>query len=86
MEQAVNDFWVATRAILDETPVNATLTENPNLSGREYETWDVTLSSYGGQRLRAHYTTPSTVQRRASSRRCWPCPATAAGRTSPTTS
>ena len=58
MEQAVNDFWVATRAILDETPVNATLTENPNLSGREYETWDVTLSSYGGQRLRAHYTTP----------------------------
>ena len=58
MDQAVNEFWAATRAILDETPVNATLTENPDLSGREYETWDVALSSYGGQRLRAHYTAP----------------------------
>lgn len=58
MEKAVTDFWVATRAILDETPVNATLTENPERSGREYDTWDVTLHSYGGQRLRAFYTAP----------------------------
>jgi len=58
MDQAVSDFWVATRAILDETPVNATLTECPERSGREYETWNVTLSSYGGQRLRGFYTAP----------------------------
>lgn len=58
MDQAVTEFWAATRAILDETPTNATLTENPGLSGREYETWDVTLSSYGGQRLRGFYTAP----------------------------
>ena len=58
MDQAVTDFWVATRAILDETPINATLTENPELSGREFETWNVSLSSYGGQRLRGFYTAP----------------------------
>lgn len=58
MDQAVSEFWVATRAILDETPINATLTENPELSGREYATWNVSLSSYGGQRLRAYYTAP----------------------------
>ena len=58
MDQAVTDFWVATRAILDETPINATLSENPELSGREFETWNVSLSSYGGQRLRGFYTAP----------------------------
>ncbi len=58
MDQAISDFWVSTRAILDETPVNATLTECPERSGREYETWNVTLSSYGGQRLRGFYTVP----------------------------
>ena len=58
MDQAVADFWEATRAILDETPVDATLTECPERSGREYETWNVTLSSYGGQRLRGFYTAP----------------------------
>ena len=58
MDQAVTDFWVATRAILDETPINATLSENPEFSGREFETWNVSLSSYGGQRLRGFYTAP----------------------------
>ena len=58
MDQPVAEFWNATRAILDETPVNATLTENPERSGREYDTWDVTLHSFGGQRLRAFYTAP----------------------------
>ena len=58
MDQAVTNFWVATRAILDETPINATLSENPELSGREFETWNVALSSYGGQRLRGFYTAP----------------------------
>ncbi len=58
MDQAVTDFWVATCAILDETPINATLSENPELSGREFETWNVSLSSYGGQRLRGFYTAP----------------------------
>lgn len=58
MDQPVAEFWNATRAILDETPINATLSENPELSGREFETWNVSLSSYGGQRLRGFYTAP----------------------------
>ena len=58
MDQSVADFWEATRAILNETPVDAALTECPERSGREYETWNVILRSYGGQRLRAFYTVP----------------------------
>ena len=58
MNQNVADFWSATRSILDETPVGAALTECPEHSGREYETWNVTLSSYGNQRLRGFYTVP----------------------------
>ena len=58
MDQAVADFWNATRAILNETPVDAALTECPERSGREYETWNVSLRSYGGQRLRGFYTAP----------------------------
>ena len=58
MDQAVTDFGNATRAILNETPVNAALTECPERSGREYETWNVALRSYGGQRLRGFYTVP----------------------------
>ena len=58
MDQAVSDFWNATRSILNETPIDATLTECPERSGREYETWSVALNGYGGQRLRAFYTAP----------------------------
>ena len=58
MDQSVVDFWDATRAILNETPVDAALTECPERSGREYKTWDVALRSYGGQRLRGFYTVP----------------------------
>ena len=58
MDQPVADFWEASRAILNETPVDAALTECPERSGREYETWNVVLRSYGGQRLRAFYTVP----------------------------
>ena len=58
MDQAVSDFWNATRAILNETSVDAALTECPERSGREYETWNVALNGYGGQRLRAFYTAP----------------------------
>ena len=58
MDRAVADFWDATRAILNETPVDAELTECPEQSGREYETWNVVLRSYGGQRLRGFYTVP----------------------------
>jgi cephalosporin-C deacetylase len=58
MDQAVTDFWDATRAILNETSVDAALTECPEHTGREYETWNVSLRSYGGQRLRGFYTVP----------------------------
>ncbi len=58
MDQAVSDFWNATRSILNETPVDAALMECPERSGREYETWSVALNSFGGQRLRGFYTVP----------------------------
>ncbi len=58
MDHAVKDFWEGTRAILNETPVGAELAPCEELSGREYETWNVTLRSYGGQRLRGFYTVP----------------------------
>ena len=58
MDKSVADFWDATVAILNETPVDATLTECPERSGREYETWNVTVRSYGGQRLRGFYSVP----------------------------
>jgi cephalosporin-C deacetylase-like acetyl esterase len=74
MDQEVRDFWEATRAILEETPTDAEISPNEELSGREYETWDVALRSFGGQRLRGFYTTPETSRRRASFRRCWPFP------------
>lgn len=58
MDRAIRDFWGATRGILKATAVEAALTECPERSGREYETWGVELSSYGGQRVRAFYTAP----------------------------
>ena len=58
MDQAVREFWDATRAILNETPVGAELSPNEERSGRDYETWNVAFRSYGGQRLRALYTAP----------------------------
>jgi cephalosporin-C deacetylase-like acetyl esterase len=61
MDQSVTDFWNATRAILNETPVDAELSECEERSGREYQTWNVTLRSYGGQRLRGFYTAPRDV-------------------------
>ena len=58
MDQNVADFWRDTRAILDTTPIDATLSDCPERSGREYQTWSVILHSYGGQRLRGFYTVP----------------------------
>ena len=61
MEPQVADFWRTTRAILNETPVDALLAEAPERSGREYQSWSVVLHSYGGQRLRGFYTIPRDV-------------------------
>ena len=58
MEPQVADFWQTTRAILNQTPADPVLAEAPERSGREYQTWSVTLHSYGDQRLRAFYTVP----------------------------
>lgn len=58
MDPNVADFWRDTRAILDATPIDAALSECPERSGREYQTWSVVLHSYGGQRLRGFYTRP----------------------------
>ena len=52
-------FWQRTRAELQQTPINATLTIAPEHSGREYVTSRVTLDSFQGKRLRGWYSVPT---------------------------
>ena len=54
----LNEFWQRTRAALQQTPLNASLSEAPEYSAREYQTFGVVLNSFEGKRLRAWYTTP----------------------------
>ena len=51
-------FWNATKDELERTPLNPTLEHDPDLSGREFETYRVTLDSYQGFRLRGSYSVP----------------------------
>lgn len=52
-------FWQRTKAELQQTPINASLTPAPEQSGREYVTSCVTLESFQGKRLRAWYSVPT---------------------------
>jgi cephalosporin-C deacetylase len=51
-------FWQRTREALQQTPLQAKLTEAPEQSGREYVTSLVQMDSFEGKRLRAWYTVP----------------------------
>jgi len=51
-------FWQSTIAELGQTPLNETLTPEPDLSGREYDTYLVKLDSFQGKRLRGWYSVP----------------------------
>ena len=56
--QDLEAFWNATRDELGRTPLNSSLEHDPDLSGREFETFRVTLDSYQGFRLRGWYSVP----------------------------
>src|ERR671915_897255 len=51
-------FWRRTTETLQQTPLQAKLTEAPEQSGREYVTSLVQLDSFEAKRLRAWYTLP----------------------------
>ena len=51
-------FWDATRQELDRTPPTWTMEEAPELGGREFTTYNLTLDSYGGVKLRGWYSVP----------------------------
>ena len=51
-------FWRRTREALQQTPLQAKLTDAPEQSGREYVTSLVQLDSFEAKRLRAWYTLP----------------------------
>lgn len=62
----LQDFWQRTQAALQQTPIHATLSDAPEHSGREYQTFGVQLDSFEGKRLRAWYTIPrDTIPGRA---------------------
>ena len=51
-------FWKRTRGELDAVAPATQVTPAPEQSGREYDTSQVTLASYGGTRIRAWYSVP----------------------------
>jgi cephalosporin-C deacetylase len=51
-------FWSDTIKELAQTPPEASLEEAPELSGREYATYHVSLCSFQGMRLRGWYSVP----------------------------
>ena len=54
----IREFWERTRAALDEIPMEPELSPAPELSGREFDTYNVTLTSFGGIKLRGWYSVP----------------------------
>ncbi|MFQ6026956.1 MAG: acetylxylan esterase [Dehalococcoidia bacterium] len=51
-------FWKSTVAELGQTPMNESLTPDPEQSGREYDAYLVKLDSFQGKRLRGWYSVP----------------------------
>jgi len=51
-------FWQRTKEELGRTKTNASLTESPEQSGRDFVTHMVTLDSFQGRRLRGWYSVP----------------------------
>ena len=63
-EQEIDRFWEQTLSELDGVPMNAQIEPAPAQSGREYTTSRVTLTSWGGVRVRAWYSAPKDAPRR----------------------
>jgi cephalosporin-C deacetylase len=59
------DFWQRTTEELSLTPLNASLAEAPDLSGRDFTTYAVALDSFQGRRLRGWYSVPKDLGARA---------------------
>jgi cephalosporin-C deacetylase len=54
----LSSFWARTKSELAETKPNPALEEAPEQSGREFVTYQVTLDSFQGRRIRAWYSAP----------------------------
>ena len=60
----LDSFWQRTIVELGRTDMNATVEEAPEVSGREYITYAVTLDSFQGARLRGWYSVPTDTGNR----------------------
>ena len=67
----IREFWEGTRAALDKISMQPELSPAPEQSGREFDTYNVTLTSFGGIKLRGWYSVPKSNPREK-------CPATLA--------
>lgn len=54
----IREFWTGTRSALDNIPMEPELSAAPDQSGREFDTECVTLTSFGGIKLRGWYSVP----------------------------
>ncbi|MCX6023559.1 MAG: acetylxylan esterase [Chloroflexi bacterium] len=54
-------FWQETRTQLDRIPLDVVVAPAPEQSGREYQTFRVTMTSYDGIRIRAWYSVPKNA-------------------------
>ena len=54
----IREFWEGTRTALDKIPMQADLSPAPEQSAREYDSYNVTLTSFGGIKLRGWYSVP----------------------------
>lgn len=54
----LREFWEGTRAELDKIPMQPELAPAPEQSAREFDTQCVTLTSFGGIKLRGWYSVP----------------------------
>lgn len=63
-DSLVHDFWRRTLAELSRVPMDAQLDRAPEMSGRDYTTSRVALTSWQGVRIRAWYSVPNDAPRR----------------------
>ena len=59
----LDSFWKQTLCELAEIPMDVQIEPAPEQSGREYTTYRVTLTSWGGIRIRAWYSVPNDAPR-----------------------
>ena len=52
-------FWEGTTEQLAQTEIRASVEESPEQSGREFKTYQVSMDSFQGRRIRAWYSVPN---------------------------